>query len=82
MEVYVVIKQGIYMQGIYGIFDKPEKAKEALLIALKNEKDDYHEFYIDKRTMNNQGFEETMVFKAEREKEKIIEQVIQPELFG
>ena len=79
MEIYVVVIKGIYMQGIFGIFDNFEEAKEASLIAIRNERDDYHEFYIDKRVMNKHGFEETIVFEVEREKEQIIKRIIKPE---
>ncbi len=59
-NVYVVIKEGIYMQGIVGVFSAKNAAIEAANIAIISEKDDYHEFYIDKFMINqirNSGLE-------------------------
>ena len=46
-EVYVVTREGIYIQGIVGIFTTKEKAEEAMRAAAKREPDEYHSFDYD-----------------------------------
>ena len=47
MELYLVTRQGIYMQGIVGVFSTIEKAENAVKHAKAREFDGYHEFNID-----------------------------------
>lgn len=45
-EVYVVTKQGVYLQGIVGIYTDEELAKEAALSAAADDCDSYHTYYV------------------------------------
>lgn len=49
MKIYYVIKKGVYIQGIYGIFDDYDLAKKACEEAIKSEQDDYHAFFVCER---------------------------------
>ena len=46
MICYVVEREGIYYQGIVGVFSTKEKAEKAAKKAEDNEPDDYHDFNI------------------------------------
>lgn len=46
MNLYLVIRRGAYMQGLWGVYENEEKANEALARAKVQEEDDYHEFTI------------------------------------
>lgn len=48
MKLYMVIRSGIYMQGVVGIFSTHELADKAMCNAKAKEKDDYHGFDIEK----------------------------------
>lgn len=43
---YIIVRNGIYQQGIFGIFSELEKAIEAGKEVLKREKDDYHHLIV------------------------------------
>ena len=58
MKVYYVLKHGVYMQGIYGIYDSKEKAIEAMKEAKSKESDNYHDFYICIRNLNEKTYED------------------------
>jgi hypothetical protein len=77
--MYVVNRQGVYQQGILGVFDDIEKAKLCVLEGFSKERDDYHDFYIRKFELNemfeNYGeYEEgnkNVIFIASRKNGKI-----------
>lgn len=50
--VFVVVKHGVYIQGIIGVFDSVEKAHYAANQAVINERDDYHTFHIVEFKLN------------------------------
>ena len=52
MEIYLVIKRGVYIQGIFGVYNTRIKAEKAIKIAKKQENDDYHTFDIIQADMN------------------------------
>ena len=58
MKLYYVSKEGVYMQGIYGIFDNFDLAKAAMADAIEDERDNYHEFFIYERELNTQGYDD------------------------
>lgn len=58
--VYCIYREGIFEQGIYGIFSTRNRALIAAEKAVKAEPDDYHKFYLITRKMNNEGFEDTI----------------------
>lgn len=58
MYVYYVLRSGVYDQGIYGIFSSRTRAKLALLDAKDKEKDNYHDFTIYKRNIDEKGYDE------------------------
>lgn len=43
---YLVERNGVYSQGIYGVFDNLAEARDAATEAKAAEKDDYHTFCI------------------------------------
>lgn len=45
-EVFVVIKVGVYMQGIGGVFSDDEKAIDAAVKLANDEPDGYHRFKV------------------------------------
>ena len=46
MNVFVVAKEGVYMQAIMGVFRTRDEATQHAWIAAKREEDDYHTFEI------------------------------------
>jgi len=54
MNLYLVVRWGIYMQGIFGVYDSIEKAEEAKEIAISLEPDSYHNFTIEPFVLNKQ----------------------------
>ena len=44
--VFLVYRQGVYMQGVVGIFTDIEEAKTAAINAKKRETDHWHDFHI------------------------------------
>jgi len=53
MEIYIVVRLGVYMQGIFGVYSSLKLAKEAKVKAKELEPDDYHNFYIMQYTLDN-----------------------------
>ena len=53
MKVYLVLKMGIYMQGIVGIYNTYEYAIDAAIKAKEMETDNYHSFVIYTQELNN-----------------------------
>jgi len=58
MKIYYVEREGIYLQGVFGMFDTKEKAIKAADIAKKGEKDDYHSFFVRSKNLNVCGYED------------------------
>lgn len=52
MNVYVVGRMGVYMQGIFGIYSTEEEARIRVSECLNLEPDEYHDFYIVKTTVD------------------------------
>lgn len=52
MKIYVVIRRGVYLQGIVGVFDNEEKATSAMNLCKKHEPDNYHSFSIIETELN------------------------------
>ena len=48
MEIYVVLMEGVYLQGVIGVFRNGKEALHALNTAIIGEPDDYHDFFIVK----------------------------------
>ena len=46
MKVFVAEAQGIYPQGIIGVFSTFEKAVKAIKRAKRSERDDYHSYVV------------------------------------
>jgi len=42
MDLFVIIKQGVYQHGIFGIFADEDTAVGKAKVAIANEPDDYH----------------------------------------
>lgn len=51
-KVHVVIREGVYMQGIGGVFTTKDLAKEAAKELKKLEPDDWHDFFIKSFKLN------------------------------
>ena len=61
--IYLVIKQSIYIRGIFGVYKTLDLAKEALQKAEQEE--DYHSFYIASSEINKQEYiENNVVFST------------------
>lgn len=45
--MWIVVRRGVYMQGIVGVYSTNQKAQEALTEAKKLEPDKYHTFEIN-----------------------------------
>lgn len=69
--MYVLERQGVYGQGVYGVFDTLGKAKKAAKLSAKNDKDDYHAWVVLKYRLNTitEGFEKKPVYVTRKEKE-------------
>jgi len=46
MKVYIVTREGVYNQGIVGVFSSEELAGEAIVEAKVEEPDNYHSFEV------------------------------------
>lgn len=68
MKVYLVIKEGVYLQGIYGVYDTLIQAKEAQIVAKCEECDDYHTFDIIQADINKFEYIEKNVVLATNRK--------------
>jgi len=58
MKVWVVERVGVYSQGVYGIFDTKGDALDALKEAKLKERDDYHRFFLNSRTLSKRGYDD------------------------
>ncbi len=52
ISFWLVIRYGVYMQGIYGLYDSLELANIAMHKAKEAEEDDYHNFCIKECYIN------------------------------
>lgn len=55
MKLYIVVRHGVYMQGIYGVYDTHGKALVGAREAKSKERDDYHTFKIEEAELNKGG---------------------------
>ncbi len=51
-KLFVVIKHGVYIQNIVGVFDSYDVAKTAALCAKDDEEDNYHSFWVSEFELN------------------------------
>ena len=51
-ELFVVYRQGVYIQAIIGVFDDLENAIKCGVVNMENESDDYHDFCINNIYLN------------------------------
>ncbi|MCK5609252.1 hypothetical protein KAR91_45680 [Candidatus Pacearchaeota archaeon] len=51
--MYIVYREGVYMQGIIGLFEDKENAKDAAIKAMGSEKDDYHRMMVIEMPLND-----------------------------
>ena len=56
MYVYVLVKEGMYMQAILGVYSSAKEVFEDRQIAREKEKDNHHSFEIYKIPMNDLDF--------------------------
>jgi len=52
MELFVVVRTGVYDRGIVGVYDNADLAYEGFIKAKKHEDDEYHNFEIRKYELN------------------------------
>ena len=58
MKVFLLIRSGVYMQGVFGVYSTMLKAAKAKNKYIEEEEDDYHDFtivemYIDETNDTN-----------------------------
>lgn len=46
--MYFVTMEGVYIQGIYGIFETEQEARDYAVDLIRKEHDDYHSFCVNK----------------------------------
>ena len=54
--MFIVIRSGVYMQGIFGVYSCIENAEVAMKKAKSMEKDKYHEFEIEEVWLDKQKY--------------------------
>ncbi len=52
MKIYIVCKEGIFIQDILGVFDDLDEAETCAVLAMDKEKDDYHEMVVIEMPLN------------------------------
>jgi len=52
MELFVVVRMGVYDRGIVGVYDNADLAYQGFIEAKKHENDEYHNFEIRKYELN------------------------------
>jgi len=62
--VYVVYREGVYMQGMVGVYDDFEASQTGAIEAIRKEGDDYHTMCVVKMTLNQGKIEK--VFEVSR----------------
>lgn len=55
MKTYIVVKEGIYFQAIYGPYSSAEEATKAATTLSNSEPDNYHDFSVYKLTPEGVG---------------------------
>lgn len=56
-DVFIVMRQGIYDQGVVGVFTDYADAKKAAEVAASEEPDDWHGFNIMRMALNQRQLE-------------------------
>lgn len=77
-SIYLVIKHGVYIQGIFGVYDNYNLAKKALKEAQELESDDYHLFYLIGTNVNKVEYIEDnimSVFPQFKKKRTIVNRI-------
>ena len=66
-DIYIIYREGVYMQGIVGVFDDFDEAEIQAVLAMDREKDDYHIMVVIKTYLNKrQVFEDHYLFTETR----------------
>ena len=52
MKIYIVFKEGVYLQDVIGVFDDVALACQAMFAASSKEPDNYHHFFISTGELN------------------------------
>ena len=65
-EVYIVWMEGVYMQGIYGVYDNKEDALDAAKTFIAEEHDDYHGFNISETPLGTRIYDNNVIYKITR----------------
>ena len=74
MKVFVIVRYGIYMQGIFGVYSTKDEALIAARLYISNEYDDYHAFEVIEYEMDkiyDEDFKHKEVFLLERNGKEI-----------
>ena len=56
MKIYIVTRNGIYMQGVVGVYTSKVAANFAIARAKAMENDDYHVFKVDEVSLDRDAF--------------------------
>ncbi len=65
--MYLIYCQGVYGQGVYGIFSTFEKAKNAADKQAENDRDDYHEWQVHEFELDNFDDEGKEVYQTRKQ---------------
>lgn len=73
IEIYIVLRIGVYDQGVFGVYNDPLLALNGAKTAIKQEEDDYHRFEVLEYNINKLGYEQSsnVVYSLSRNDEKI-----------
>ncbi len=71
--MYVVVKEGVYIQDIAGLYDKLSDAKKSAIKAIKGERDDYHEMSVVSMPKNKHCKRDKEVYRLKRKGKEIVE---------
>lgn len=55
MKIFYIEKQGVYPQGVYGVFDNLDQAKTAAIYFAKSDRDSYHTWYVMEAELNTRA---------------------------
>ena len=64
--MYVVYKEGVYIQGIIGIFEDKVNAKDEAIKAMELERDDYHTMVVVEIPLNKRHFLKKEIYQVSR----------------
>ena len=75
-DTYIVYRQGVYMQGVVGVFDDYEVSKACAIEAIWAEKDDWHTMRVIRMpfNVNNAGKPEKLLFEVTRKGMQILKE--------